>query len=84
MYKLAENNEKMHAILGHRMIFLFVFNHQYTICSHLGHMGSDNLQLACLQPQTPQQIRPLGLSKQVIWRESWQQEPATTFGGKYH
>ena len=36
----------MHAILGHRMIFLFVFSHQYTICSHLGHMGSDNLQLA--------------------------------------
>ena len=36
-----------------------------------GYMRSDTLRLACAQPPTSLQIRPLGLFKQVIWGDIW-------------
>ena len=37
-----------------------------------GDMRSDNLRLACVQPSTSLQKRPLRLFKQVIWGDIWQ------------
>ena len=37
-----------------------------------GYMRSDNLRLACEQPSTSLQKRPLRLFQQVIWGDIWQ------------
>ena len=38
-------------------------------------MRSDNIQFACILPSTSLQMRPLRLSKQVIWGDIWQLPP---------